>query len=331
MTLRHLAKTFIALALGGLLSAPAAGAVGFQEALAPDPDGPAIPLAIWYPSDAPAAASPIGAFEQVVATNGAPSGQGLPLVIFSHGTGGSGANSFDTAIALAKAGFVVAALTHPGDNYRDQALSFTWRNFANRPRQVSRAIDFLLGAWPGRTQLDAERIGILGHSAGGTTALIAGGGRLDWSKIVAFCRDNPEDWGCKAARQRAAGKDPDADQPVEITGFDRRLKAILVAAPALAPGFAPDGLAEISVPVALWVGGRDAIVPGDASVGALLARPPETHLVANAGHFAFLAPCNDFLAARAPEICADPEGFDRRVFLGDFQQAAIDFFRRHLR
>jgi predicted dienelactone hydrolase len=46
-----------------------------------------------------------------------------PLVLISHGTGGSGASHYDTALALALAdeGFVVAALTHTGDNYMDRA------------------------------------------------------------------------------------------------------------------------------------------------------------------------------------------------------------------
>ena len=38
-------------------------------------------------------------------------------------------------------GFVVAAVLHAGDNYRDQSDTFSQRNFSNRPRQVSRVID----------------------------------------------------------------------------------------------------------------------------------------------------------------------------------------------
>ena len=64
--------------------------------------------------------------------NGAVSGARHPLIVMSHGTGGMALNSYDTAVALAEAGFVVAAVTHTGDNYRDQSTSFASRNFADR-------------------------------------------------------------------------------------------------------------------------------------------------------------------------------------------------------
>ena len=46
-------------------------------------------------------------------------GAKLPLVVFSHGTIGWFGGHHDTAAALADAGFVVAAINHPGDNAKD--------------------------------------------------------------------------------------------------------------------------------------------------------------------------------------------------------------------
>ena len=86
--------------------------VGFQQVSVPDPEGKPIAMAIWYPSDAPAADSPLGMFSQFVATNAPVSGKQLPLILISHGTSGSLASHYDTALALAKAGFVAAAI-HP--------------------------------------------------------------------------------------------------------------------------------------------------------------------------------------------------------------------------
>jgi predicted dienelactone hydrolase len=42
-------------------------------------------------------------------------------VVISHGNGGDDLTHIDTAMALANAGYVVAALTHTGDNPRDQS------------------------------------------------------------------------------------------------------------------------------------------------------------------------------------------------------------------
>ena len=55
-------------------------------------------------------------FSQTVALGGAILGKGLLLVLISHGTSGSLSSHYDTALALAEAGFVVAALTYTGDN-----------------------------------------------------------------------------------------------------------------------------------------------------------------------------------------------------------------------
>src|SRR5271165_6771485 len=51
-----------------------AGAVGFRQAAAPDPEGQPLELNIWYPSDAPAMPRPLGLFQQVVAADAPISG-----------------------------------------------------------------------------------------------------------------------------------------------------------------------------------------------------------------------------------------------------------------
>jgi predicted dienelactone hydrolase len=236
-------------------------------------------------------------------------------------------NSYDTAIALADAGFVVAAVTHTGDNYRDQSAFSTRRQFAGRVRHVSRVIDFMLGAWVGSGSIDPARIGLFGHSAGGTTALITAGGIADLSLVRAFCTTHEDDWGCQQARQR--GSAGDAGEPV--SGRDSRIKAIVVAAPALAVAFQPAGLAAVHVPVQLWVSSQDEIVRDASLIQTLLSIPPDYHLVQSGGHFAYLSPCSEILDRAAPEICKDPDGFDRAAFLHDFHSSVIAFYRERLR
>src|SRR6185437_3789147 len=129
-----------AVLLFAVLFAAPAGAAGFQYGTAPDPDDQPVELGIWYPSDAAASTQTLGLFKQEVAPYGAIAGQSLPLIVISHGTGGGATSHYDTALALANAGFVVVAPSHTGDNYKDRALSFTRRNFAGRSRQVSRVV-----------------------------------------------------------------------------------------------------------------------------------------------------------------------------------------------
>lgn len=98
-----------------LATAPALSA-GFERVTVPDPDGPPLEAGIWYPSGAPASSQQLGLYQQTVAAGGAIAGRGLPLIVMSHGSGGSFEGHYDTALALAEAGFVVAAVTHTGDN-----------------------------------------------------------------------------------------------------------------------------------------------------------------------------------------------------------------------
>ena len=304
-----------------------AGAVGFQWATAPDPDGTPLQVAIWYPSGNAPQDESVGPFDMEVALNGAISAGRYPLIVMSHGTGGMALNSYDTGIALAEAGFVVAAVTHTGDNYRDQATAFTRQDFVDRPRHVSRVIDFMLGVWGGRASIDPARIGLFGHSAGGTTALLIAGGIADLNRVTAFCRTETDDWGCKQARQRGRVS---AGPVAPVSGADVRVKAIVIGAPALAIAFQPAGLAAVRIPVQLWVGEKDEIVRDGSLIRTLLPVAPDYHFIGNGGHFAFLSPCSEMLERAAPEICRNPTGFDRAAFLGGFQRSMIAFFREHL-
>jgi predicted dienelactone hydrolase len=298
----------------------------------PDPEGEPLELAVWYPSDAPAEPHRLGPFRQTVAIDGRVAGGRLPLIMISHGAGGTAAVHYDTALALADAGFVVAALSHTGDNWRDRRYSFTRRNFTERPRQLKLAIDYLLSDWAGRDHIAAENIGAFGHSAGGFTVLVAIGGVPDFALADAFCKEHPEDWGCMRARAIAFGAPVEAPSDPNWT-HDRRIKAAVIAATALGHTFTRAGLAGASAPVQLWQAEDDRIAVNRSSfdiIKANLPSPPETHLVPHADHFAFLAPCSNTLADAAPEICRDPPGFDRDAFHRDFNAAIVAFFTKHL-
>jgi predicted dienelactone hydrolase len=95
--------------------------VGFAEIAVKDHEDKPLQVDIWYPTDSAPGLSLIGLSAQKVATNGTVAGRSLPLVVISHGNGGLASSHSDTALALASAGFVVAAVTHTGDNARDDS------------------------------------------------------------------------------------------------------------------------------------------------------------------------------------------------------------------
>jgi predicted dienelactone hydrolase len=247
-----------------MLGTPLAFAVGFDRVMVADTAGPALEAGIWYPSNAPATEQPLGLFRQTVAPGGAIAGRGRPLIVMSHGTGGSFEGHYDTALALAEAGFVVAAVTHTGDNYRDQS-QFT--QLDNRSRHIKALIDYVLASWPRHAAIDRARIGMFGFSAGGFTTLVIGG-TPDMTRVGPFCAEHPDE----------ILPHPNYAQAV----YDR------------------------------------------------LAVKPEYHVVPNAGHFAFLAPCSQSMAITVPDICKDPRGFDRTAFHREFNAAAVAFFKEKL-
>ena len=328
------ATLWATLLLGGdLLAAAAFAAVGFQQLTIPDRDGKSMQAGIWYPSNTQPVAHPLGMFVQEVALNGPIAGQGLPLILISHGTGGSMSSHIDTANVLARAGFVVIAVTHIGDNNQDRSYAGTRLDLIDRPRQAKAALDWVLSSWPGRLNLNPRRIGVFGFSLGGFTSLVLVGGTPEIARMAQLCDSTP------GAPECAFIKNAHGDQLTPSTEaprwtHDERIKAAVIAAPAAGYLFGPGDLREVSVPVQLWRVENDSQAP-DAWNGAVvrdnLKVHPDSHLVQGADHFVFLAPCSETLAAAAPQICQDPAGFDRAAFHRAFNQSLVDFFTTKLR
>ncbi len=312
------------------LTGACAHAAGFQHGFAADPDGKPLEIGIWYPSSAAAQPVAMGPTTMSVAVRGPVQGKALPLVLISHGTGGSYLGHFDTAMALADAGFVVAAVMHTGDNYADQSRAV---DIMDRPRQIRRVIDHMLASWDGRAAIDPARVGMFGFSAGGFTTLANIGGVPDFSKIEPVCRQYPGDFACQLLAKSGSNVSPPTASAI-ANAADPRIKAAVVAAPALGFSFAPDGLRNVKVPVQLWRAEDDAILPHPRYAEAVRLALPQTsdyHAVPKAGHFDFLAPCSSSLASIAPPICTSAPGFDRVAFHASFNAAVVDFFSKALR
>jgi predicted dienelactone hydrolase len=316
-------------ALGTLILATTpALSTGFERVMVPDPGGPPLEAGIWYPSTAPATSQPLGLYRQTVAAGGAVAGRDLPLIVMSHGTGGSFEGHYDTALALAEAGFVVAAVTHTGDNYRDQSQ---FGRLSTRPPHIKALIDYMLTSWPHRTALDQSRIGAFGFSAGGFTMLVVIGGTPDMTLAGPYCVAHPHEWSCRMVKERKV--DRSAVVPAAAWVHDPRIAAAVIVAPAAGYTFLPEGLADVKVPIQLWRGDSDEILPHPNYAQAVYDRlptKPEYHVVPNAGHFAFLAPCTPAFANVAPEGCRDPPGFDRAAFHREFNPAVVAFFQAKL-
>ena len=307
MFTRPLQALYALLALVVVLSAfPAMARTPDQVIHFTDRRGEVIEGGVWLPAPG-ADASPRG------------------LVVISHGNGGWYAGHDDTARALADAGFIVAALTHPGDNFRDHSRGL---QLTGRAPQLSALIDYMVGDWRGPVVVDPDRIGAFGFSAGGFTVTSIVGGVSDSRAILAHCAAHPDLFACRLL----------AMEPLDLTQWrpetrDVRVKAAVIAAPAFGESFTTASLASITVPIQLWQAADDQILPAPYNVEPIrdrLGRAAEYHRVEGAGHYDFLPACGPQMQAQVPELCASAPGFDRAAFKAEFNRQVVAFFRAAL-
>ncbi|MGN6317327.1 alpha/beta hydrolase family protein [Trinickia sp.] len=315
-----------------LIAGPAfAFDVGFQEVKIPNGAEPALVAGVWYPTNEPAAPHALGDVTQTVAPDAPVAGNHLPLIVMSHGGAGWYGSHYETALALARAGFVAAAVSHAGDTFDDQSRVLQlWR----RPAQLRRLVDYMVDGWRGREQLDAARIGAFGFSNGGFTVLVAAGGIPDLLKVEPFCEAHSDQDLCRALQQAHVDVHAVGEVPPSAWVHDPRIKAIVIAAPAFGFAFGKAGLGDVRAPVQLWSAADDRHQPHpnyDEPVRDDLPHAPEYRLVANAGHYDFLPPCDTRLSQVRPEICKSLPGFDRAAFHERFNAGVVRFFRAALR
>jgi predicted dienelactone hydrolase len=311
-------------------SAVHAHSVGFQTVMVPDLGNPPIFVGIWYPSDAPEKPEHIALDTVSVAHDGAIAGQDLKLIMMSHGTGGGFADQVDTATALASAGFVAAAPTHTGDNWKDRSRVLSiWE----RPRQLHVVANWLLSTWPAHTRLDQAHIGVFGYSAGGFTALVEAGGNPDLSLLDKHCITYPKEFTCALITQFQPKGGPLPAAPPGAWVHDPRISATVLVAPALGFTFGKSGLSGVRMPVQLWRGGSDTTLPQPFHAQAIndnLPVKPDYHVVPGAQHLDFMSPCDAIKAKTVPGICTSLPGFNRAVFHASFNESVVAFFKSHL-
>jgi predicted dienelactone hydrolase len=315
------------LGIAGCFAASLAQAAGLQLFDVPaESAGRPLTGAIWYPCSAPAQTTTVRDRVIVGARDCPVVGERLPLIVFSHGRAGWFGGHHATAAAIADAGFVVAAIDHPGDNAQDKSRVDRLSVLVERPADIKRLADFMLGGWSYASILDGDRVGFFGFSMGGYTGLVAIGGQPD------FRKDLP---GCEESKFRACEQLRSGQMPPKLPTPDARIKAAVIVDPGPSIFFSADGLKAIKVPVQLWSSDpklSSTNVSGCCGLGirSRLPASPEFHLVSNGIHFSFLPPCSAAEIKEFPRICVDASGFDRAAFHRDFNASIIAFFSEHL-
>jgi predicted dienelactone hydrolase len=240
-----------------------------------------------------------------------------PVVLLSHGNGGSGKTMDWLARPLTAAGFRVVAVDHHGNNvvdgYQPEGFIFGW----DRPRDLSVVLDDLAGVGP------LGPVGVAGFSFGGFTALAMAGGRIDTAAVAAVLLgqadppDIPEFPGvldALTARMSSSALRSEMEQAGSDLA-DPRVDAVFAIAPGWAHLLTPPSLRNMTVPVEVHWGGADRIAPLDE------IRPYLDLIPQVVGHCIGPEVRHEDLI---PAVVVDPAVRDR------VGAAAADFFDRHL-
>lgn len=263
----------------------------------------------------------------------------FPLVLLSHGTGGSALQMGWLATYLAREGFVVAGVNHHGNTALEPLTAEGFLVWWERARDLSVLITLLLDDERFAGHIDAGSIGAAGFSLGGYTVIALAGGVIDLKVFRErledperdLLRDIPRDFadrdGIVALAKRLLSNDTSHRQSY----LDPRVRAVLAIAPPLAEAFPPGGLATVKVPVKIVVGEADRITPPDASAeryARLIEGAELTVLDGKVAHYTFLCEATPEGRAAHPELCVDAPGVDRGAVHRRVGAMASEFFRR---
>ena len=223
-------------------------AVGHDTISIPDPaTGKTISADLWYPAADGATGTPTrysllptAYFDSKVAIEKAPinNAGSFPFVVYSHGSGGQSFVASFLTEDIASHGYVVLSANHAGNTAADQLLATSVTEDQNdflRPNVVEAEINWALAqssgsasAYPAlKGAIDEKRIGLVGHSYGGYTALATAGGHTG---------------------------------PAGTIESDPRIKAVVGHAP-YTRRLSDSELAGIKIPVMLMVGTKDITTP----------------------------------------------------------------------
>lgn len=266
-----------------------------------------------------------------------------PLILLSHGTGGSAVMMMWLGHYFASRGYIVAAVNHHGNTAAEkertaQGFLLYWE----RAKDLTAVLDKLLADPVFGAHIDRDRIGAAGFSLGGYTVISIAGGVFSQQEFEAFCRSPQRDFTCEPQHEFPAA--PGLFEELKKTNAvvqeslrhagdsyrDKRIRRVFAISPALGSGFTAAGLNKIKIPVHIVVGQADKITPPPTNAqryAKLIKGAQLTILPGEIGHYTFLAECTARGKA-VVDVCRDAETIDRAKVHEQVAQLAFEFFEQ---
>jgi predicted dienelactone hydrolase len=310
----------------------------------------ALMATVWYPAASSAMERPteipglsqlfvIGSAAQDANPASAP--VKFPMILLSHGTGGSAMQMAWLGTALAARGYLAVAVNHPGNNGTEAYTAYGFSTWWERARDLSAVIDSMLADPMFAGHIDTNRIGAAGFSLGGYTMIEIAGGITEPEAFKEFCASPRADLICKSPPEfptlfddfdKLSRTDAEFQTSLRHAGDsyrDPRIRAVFAMAPALGPAFRPASLARIAIPVRIVAGEADMNVPVASGAKYFTANIPGAKLTIFPGqvaHYVFLDSCSEAGRRTKPLLCTDGEGVDRDAIHASTVAIAMEFF-----
>lgn len=297
-------------------------------------------MAIWYPGS--------GGSRTLIADNAVFNGGDVlqnaiplpgkhPVVLLSHGMGGTYRSLNWLASGLAEKGAIVISVDHPNGTFADKDLQKMFNHWT-RVQDLETALDHVLVEKDFNGAIDPDHIYAAGFSFGGWTALSIGGATANPEGNMAYC---------KAAGERSHnctdlatfGVDPAKMDKARWTASykDPRVKAVAAIDPGLTWKMTPENVTQLDQSKLLLIGlgsGTDRLVATDTTAKgsnfeALVPRA-KVEVLAPAVHFTGMPLCKPkgeaILAEEKDDpVCTDPAGTNRQ----DVHARIIDLVSQH--
>ncbi|MER8467113.1 dienelactone hydrolase family protein [Mesorhizobium sp. M1409] len=295
--------TLCAIAVSTALMQHAADAgdiVGVRQLPAPSKErGIDLDVTVWYPAQ-PGGEMVISGdtalFVGTSAMRDAPiAGGKFPLILLSHGAGLAGNPQALSWIAtpLARQGFVVAAPTHPGNTGKNNSAAETMKLWL-RPADLTATLTATEKNAFFSAHLEQGKVGVIGLSMGGNTALAIAGARVDPKLLASYCDTDLLNASlCEWVRQSGVDLHAMDLRPAGRDNRDGRIRFAMAIDPAPSDVFDTKSFAGINIPVDIVNLGRPGKIPAtaDASGIAKAISKASYATIEDASHYSMFGEC----------------------------------------
>lgn len=262
-----------------------------------------------------------------------------PLVLLSHGTGGTATGMSWIATRLAQSGYICIGVDHHGNTASEPYLAEGFICWWERPVDLSYIIDHVNRISPIKNKVNLAQIAVVGFSLGGYTAFALAGAVTSMEQFENWLSTNPNPMG-------GPREFPNIDK--EITKLmssssrfnqswdrhgdsfaDNRVSKYAAIAPApTVRSFISESLANIECPTLIIGGEADTEAPFDECALWLSEQNSNFQLKSlgdKVGHYVFLPECTEQGICIEPDICIDDSSIVRSEIHGNVASLVRDF------